>query len=482
MNTIANTSVASFLQKGFLNVSSLIVTVVLSRLLTVSEFGLFSLVNAIVFFLVIIFSGGIQASMARFIALADDGQYRRDILYKGLSLLLPWILLCTGLYFLLYRFLIDAIFLESPLTELSLVVYGIALVEVVRLFVEKVSHGIGRLGIAAEQSAYSSLLLVVLLVLTAWLVSTAESVLWAKIIALSIPVPFALRKLMFLFREFISTDAPKVPSTKEIARYGLPLSLVSLAAFGFLQADLIFLGRYLDTVSIGLYSICVFTYVRLLLVPRALGNGLAPYMARINQEESWFAYFEKGVFYTLTFSIPVVIIGFFEGAEVLVFVFGEKYREAAGVFRLLSFYFLLSSLLGVVNPILDFSGQAGIRAIGVSLGCVINIILNILLIPIYGMDGAAYATMIGYLAFFIIVVSNIRKGAIIRLMHSRALLRLLLVFLILILLILVTAMLIPDYSTIAVLMFLLFVYPALLLTLKVYTLQDVMALLNKVKR
>jgi len=456
--------------------------VVLSRLLTVSEFGLFSLVNAIVFFLVIVFSGGIQASMARFIALADDGQYRRVILHKGLSLLLPWVFLCTGLYYLLYAPLIKAVFYESPLSGLSLVIYGIALIEVVRLFVEKVSHGLGRLGIAAEQSAYTSILLIVFLISAAWFISTAESVLWAKVVALALPIPFALSKLMSIFRDSISADAPKAPETHEIARYGLPLSLISLAGFGFLQADLIFLGRYLDTVSVGLYSICVFTYVRLLLVPRALGNGLAPYMARIKSDKDWFYYFEKGIFYTLTFSVPVVMVGFFVGADVLVFVFGEKYREAADVFRLLSIYFLLSSLLAVVNPILDFSGQAGIRAIGVGLGCAINIVLDILLIPIYGIDGAAYATIIGYLFFFIVVMSNVRKCALINLIKSRPILGLLFVVLILLLLILMVGFIIPSYSTIIILTILLFVYPVLLLSFKVYTLDDVTVLLNKLKR
>ena len=481
-NKIVNTSIASFLQRGFLAICSLIVTIVLSRLLTLSEFGIFSLVNAIVFFLVIVFSGGLQASMARFIALADDKQYRVTILYKGLSVLLPWVVLCTGFYYFFYSQIIVAVFSEESLVDLSLVIYGIALIEVGRLFIEKVGHGVGRLGIAAEQSAYSSFLLVTLVILTAWMVTTAEAVLWAKMIALGLPVPFALRKLMSVFQKSVVAKSPRVPTTTEIARYGLPLSLTSLAAYGFVQADLILLARYLDSASVGLYSICVFTYVRLVIVPQALGNGLAPHMARINQTDSWFSYFKKGILYALTFCMPVVIVGFFEGAEVLVFVFGEKYREAAGTFRLLSGYFLLASLLGVVNPILDFSGKANIRAIGLSLGCTVNILLNILWIPVYGVDGAAYSTLVGYLIFFTVVATSLRKGALTMLARDSSMIRLLLVILLVTSLVVVVRLSIPEYSAVLVVLIVLLVYPALLIGLKVYKLADFERVLKKIKR
>ena len=66
---VLKTSIGSFLQMGLLSLSSLIITIALSRLLSVEEFGVFSLANALVFFMIIVFTVGIPQSMARFISL-----------------------------------------------------------------------------------------------------------------------------------------------------------------------------------------------------------------------------------------------------------------------------------------------------------------------------------------------------------------------------------------------------------------------------
>ncbi len=462
-NEIVKTSIASFLQKIFLNLSSFIITIVLSRMLTVSEFGIFSLVNAIIFFLIIFFSIGIQASMARFLSLSDDREYRHSVLAKGLGVLLPWVVLCTGIYLIFYAPIIDFIFPEGELKNFTLIIYAIALIEVVRLFIEKASHGISRLGIAAEQSAYTSLLLVLLLVSAAYIYSSAESVLYAKIIALALPIPFALTKLILEFKKSLNADAPHEPSTLTIVSYGIPLSLIFLADYGFLQLPLIFLGSYLDPSAVGLYSISILTYVRLLIVPRAIGNGLAPHMARMNHDQNWFSLLEKGVLFALIFSIPIVIIGCTEGGELLALIFGEKYREAKDIFLLLSLFYLMSSLLGVINPILDFSGRAKTRAFGVSVGSVINILLNILWIPKYGIYGAAIATLVGYFIFFIIVIVNLKSQAISAIILSRPIHKLLFLCSMLLVIFFIFRAIFPSISFLILLIILSLIYPILLI-------------------
>lgn len=464
---------------GFLTLSSLIVTVVLSRLLSSEEFGLFSLVNAIVFFLIIIFNGGIAASIARYIALSDDKVYRIKVIKKGLKVFSLYFLVYSGIYYACYEY-VFAFFLEGyNIGKLAIIIFLLALLEVVRLFVEKISHGLSRMSVAAWMSGLTSVFFVVLLIAAVLHYKRAEEVLIAKAIALFLPLPLILIKLIRVIKKSPDSQAPVVPKTVDVARYGLPLTMVLLASYGFLQADLLFLGHYWGVSYVGLYSVCIFVYVRLAILPRAIGNGLAPHMARLSKNAAWFSYIEKGILLTLTFVIPVMLFCGAEGGALLKLIFGDKYSQAAPVFVLLSIYFLMMSLLAVVDPILDFSGKASVRAKGVILGSLVNVGLDMLWVPVHHMWGAAYATLIGYGVFFIVVALNLEKGCLAGIFNNRRIRRILFIFVLLLIIVVAIKFSIPIYSTILNIGVLSLFYPALLLFLKVYGIDELKQLKQK---
>ena len=470
---VLKTSIGSFLQMGLLSLSSLIITIALSRLLSVEEFGVFSLANALVFFMIIVFTGGIPSSMARFISLSQDGLYRHKVISNGFKILVPWILICSGLYLLFYQLIVTYFFNDYYFSGLGVIIFSIAIIEVARQLIEKLSHGISRMSVAAELSAYSSVFLVTLLMFAAWRYSSAEAVLIAKILALLLPIPWVVMKLATVFNQAVIEEKAVAVSSREIVLYGIPLSIVALAAYCFLQADLLFLGRYWDASYVGWYSICVFVYMRLTIVPRAIGNGLAPYLARVGYMPSSMAKLERGMIYALAFSTPVALFCAAEPENLLIIVFGEKYAPAAPIFMMLSLYFLMASLLAVLNPILDFSGKASARAVGVVLGGGVNIALDILWVPVYHMEGAAWATLIGYFVFFIIVMINVERKVIWHLFYSKKIRSLVFVCFLVALVTLVIKYFLSNYSYMLTLLTFVFLYPILLFVTKVFGLQDI---------
>lgn len=481
-NRIVKTSIGSFLQMGLLSLSSLVITIFLSRLLTVEEFGIYSLVNALVFFLIIVFTGGIPSSMARFLSITGDRVSRNNVITKGLKILLPWLLICSGLYFLFYKYFIVHIFNEYYFSGLGVIIFLLVLVEVARQLIEKLSHGVSRMSIAAELSAYSALLLIVMSVVAAWLYATAQAVLIAKYLALLLPIPLVLKKLVEVFQQSISTTDPVSVRSKEIISYGIPLSIVSLAAYCFLQADLIFLARYSDATSVGLYSICIFIYMRLTIFPRAIGNGLAPYLARTGYSQDGIAKLELGMSYALMFSVPVTLFFMAESDVFLTLVFGEKYSPVSPILSLLSLYFLMASLLAVLNPILDFSGKASVRAVGVVAGGLVNICLDFIWIPIYHFQGAAWATLAGYFVFFIVVTLNLEKKVLKSLFRSDKIRRIIFVCFIMALIIVVTKYFLPSYSAAMITASFILLYPLLLLFFNVFSIDEIKSTLVRLTR
>jgi len=95
----------------------------------------------------------------------------------------------------------------------------------------------------------------------------------------------------------------------------------------------------------------------------------------------------------IAYSIPV-FAGIVLGGEYLLAIFGEAYIEGYEVLVVLSVGQLFNALAGPVGLVMTMTGHQLKSTYILSLAAVINIVLNVLLIPILGLVGAAYATAI----------------------------------------------------------------------------------------
>jgi O-antigen/teichoic acid export membrane protein len=81
------------------------------------------------------------------------------------------------------------------------------------------------------------------------------------------------------------------------------------------------------------------------------------------------------------------------GAHFLLQIFyGAAFVDGANVIRILAVSQLLVVALGPVGVLLNMTDHANASAKAFGVGAVLNIILNAILIPFYGMEGSAIAT------------------------------------------------------------------------------------------
>ena len=98
----------------------------------------------------------------------------------------------------------------------------------------------------------------------------------------------------------------------------------------------------------------------------------------------------KIIFWT---SLPLVIIFFtFPSFFLGIFGDGEEFQSGIVAFLLLSLARLISALSGPVGNILQMTGHQNSYAKILFLGALINVMLNLILIPDYGINGAAIAS------------------------------------------------------------------------------------------
>jgi O-antigen/teichoic acid export membrane protein len=75
---------------------------------------------------------------------------------------------------------------------------------------------------------------------------------------------------------------------------------------------------------------------------------------------------------------------------------------------------VVAALLGAFNGLLNMTGNEAAGARAIAVGAFVNLVLNIALIPVYGMVGAATATLISALVWHGMLSWGIRKHVGIR--------------------------------------------------------------------
>ena len=113
--------------------------------------------------------------------------------------------------------------------------------------------------------------------------------------------------------------------------------------------------------------------------------------------------------WSLLITIPVAIVMMLFAADILDVFYGDVYRAGAMVMAMLVLAFLIKSVLSTLLLTLAAMRLVMLELKIAAVVAVINIGLNILLIPIYGMEGAAMATLAGFIALLVLLAYYSKK-------------------------------------------------------------------------
>ena len=181
----------------------------------------------------------------------------------------------------------------------------------------------------------------------------------------------------------------------QILKISVPLMFAQSVQFIMAWTDKLMLGSMTTTVDVGVYhtafKLSMFAAVALMSV-----NSIAsPKFAEMFAKKDFLGLKKvvhqstKMIFWS---SFPLVIV-FFMFPDFLLGLFGEEFKVGVTAFIFLSCGRLISSFSGSVGNILQMTGNQNIYAIILLIGAILNVVLNLILIPLYGINGAAIASM-----------------------------------------------------------------------------------------
>lgn len=100
---------------------------------------------------------------------------------------------------------------------------------------------------------------------------------------------------------------------------------------------------------------------------------------------------QKSIIFSLVFALPLLLlINIFP--EYILNLFGQEFKTGVTSLRILSIGFFFSVLAGSVISILNMTGEAHKVKNILIISVVLNLFLNRVLIPLWGINGAAIAT------------------------------------------------------------------------------------------
>ena len=171
---------------------------------------------------------------------------------------------------------------------------------------------------------------------------------------------------------------------------------IAISAFGFyllISIDVFFLKRYTNFETLAYYG----TSIKIIFLISTLINVMGSYLSVriadlfVTDQVALQAVLKKGVRVIVGLALGLSVILFVFAAEILG-VFGAAYQEAVPALRILIAGHFMSTLFGVTQVYLNMTKKQVVLQYILIIAVVINAIINAILIPKYGMLGAAVAS------------------------------------------------------------------------------------------
>jgi O-antigen/teichoic acid export membrane protein len=183
---------------------------------------------------------------------------------------------------------------------------------------------------------------------------------------------------------------------REHLSLALPMIITSLVTTLNGRLDTIMLGWYALPAIVGIYGTAVKISVATEFVISSMKTISMPKIAEEfhagrTDELKDTIHFSSGIIFWLT--VPVTIILLVFPAEILNLV-GPGFDEGATVLRIMAVAHFISAASGMVGAFMNMTGNQKVFTRIVVVSVLLNLVLNMLLMPRYGMEGAAWATAV----------------------------------------------------------------------------------------
>ena len=192
----------------------------------------------------------------------------------------------------------------------------------------------------------------------------------------------------------------------------LPFSLMVIITTMNGELASVFLGVQGEHETVGYFRMSLQATVLMVIGLQGVNSVISPHIARLfKQGEMTQAQvlLSKSTFISVIVALPVFILLIFKAETVILFVFGSDYLSAVIPMKILCVGQSVNVLMGSVGLVLNMTGneKKALKALFISL--IVNVVLLILLTPVYKDLGAAVSVSISVALWNVLMAINAYK-------------------------------------------------------------------------
>lgn len=365
--------------------------------------GIYNLCLAILGILIMVACMGFNTSVVRYASQYNTRSWDLSLknLYKSiLTLIVPFSIVLGVLLILSARILAEQAY-NDPELFLPLIVVGLTLpfAAIATVNVEFI-RGLKKVHISElfRNLSLQLITLILLFIASFYSIDKLYPVLFygfGFVVSVLYTSFYIVRILKKQFSKTQRVDDEPMFNLKEVFIVSLPMILTSFIQLINGKVDIIMIGLFESTAVIGVFG----TAFKLSIITNfAIGALKTIAMPKISElfwqdrMDDLNVLIQESTKFIFYFSAPICIL-LLIFPEFILGILGEGFVKGATTLRIFAVTQLLNSACGLVAVFLNMTGNQVYFTKLVAVSTVLNVILNLVLIPIYGMEGAAWASL-----------------------------------------------------------------------------------------
>jgi O-antigen/teichoic acid export membrane protein len=170
----------------------------------------------------------------------------------------------------------------------------------------------------------------------------------------------------------------------------------------YYRIDVLMLSIYQGDTPVGIYSAAYKLTDPLLFIPGALASTLMPIMSKqyLGDKEKLNSTYLLSTKYILALMLPVFFGIYLLSEDIITFLYGSEFSGSVTALQILSFTIIFNSLNSIQSSLLTSANRQEFTTFSIGICCVLNIVLNMILIPNYSYIGASFATLVSVIILF----------------------------------------------------------------------------------
>ena len=341
---------------------------------------------------------GLHHGLARYLPRLTSPESRKGILISAFSITVLTSLIFGSILFFFSEQIAIFIFSNESLSPI-LKIFAIALP--FTAFIRMVVGGLQGIKRASTTVFIKNIILPVsrftLLIVVLIFGVSAIRVAWAYTLAYAVTALVGIYAI-YKYTELFYRVEPAY-HFNDLIKFSSPLAISTMMALLFVDADTILLAYFHTASEVGIYAV-IFPLSALLIVFLNSFNFLSmPILSELHSQNKLLRMREMYSIVSKWIFIPTfpIFLALFFFPEVLIrFFFGNAYISGSVGLSILSIGFLFNAITGLNETTLLALGKTKYLLFNSTVAGILNIILNILLIPEYSFVGAAIATTVSY--------------------------------------------------------------------------------------